>query len=132
MNKITTRTFLLFLLSMSYLSCSDNKITPLSAEMADQIKRLPANSTGLFYMNLNTLRESPFYTILIESFGEDSNHHPKYQEFAEATGFDIQNDIDQIYGAFIPSKEDKKENGLIIGTGRFNRKKNRCVYIDER
>jgi len=123
MNKITTRTFLLFLLSMSYLGCSDNKIKPLSAEMADQIKRLPANSAGLFYINLNTIRESPFYTILTESFVEDPTQHPEYQEFVQATGFDIKNDMDQIYGAYIPSKEDKKEKGLIIGTGRFNREK---------
>ncbi|HWR54776.1 MAG TPA: hypothetical protein VN428_26950 [Bryobacteraceae bacterium] len=78
---------------------------------AKLLERLPANSTAVFYVDIDGLRKAG----LMEIFGgSDMVREPEYRAFVEQTGFDYGRDLDSAILAFHSTGK------YMLLRGRFN------------
>lgn len=114
---------ILILTGMISWQCGLEKVEPFSSEMVEELALLPPTSTGVGYVNIVSLRESPFFSMLKERWENRHFHSDEYQDFMEATGLDLRKDINEIYLGFVSKEMKDKPSVLILINGIFNQDK---------
>jgi hypothetical protein len=117
--------FLIFcLVTLSFWQCETNEVGQVPKTIRGDLALLPDSSIGVGYINLKSLRESPFYSDFEESLFDRPFKDPEYQEFQGATDFDVRTDLDEIY--FSLNTKDNIHGDpqmLVSARGRFNEDK---------
>jgi hypothetical protein len=92
-------------------------VAPVSSTMKKELSRLPESAVGLTYVNVSKIKQSEFFGIFEDKFQSKLSHDKDYEEFTEATGFDLTKDVDEMYVTFAPgqSRDDKKFLAVIKG-----------------
>ncbi len=114
---------ILILMGIILWGCGREKVEPLSSKMVEELALLPSTSTGIGYINIVSLRESPFFSMLKERWENRHFHSDEYQEFMEATGLDLRKDINEIYLGFVTNKMKDEPSVLMLIHGIFNQEK---------
>jgi hypothetical protein len=91
--------------------------------MSKQLALMPQSSSGLGYINLEKMRQSPFYEMMQDSLRNRMRHHRELDEFAEATGFDLREDVKEMYLSFDPNPQKREGNFLIVAPGQYDPQK---------
>lgn len=78
---------------------------------------LPAQSTALFGVDVDSLRLTPIYAKWNQQQGQQRDKH--YDEFVAQTGFDPLRDVEAVTGA--AWKDGDQARGLVVVTARYNR-----------
>jgi len=104
---------IIVLVLAEFWQCSRKPSEPLSAEMEQELALLPSAAAGLGYLNIKSIKESPFFSMVKQNLEENPFYSDDYEEFMEATGLDIRRDIDEIYLSVNPGSE-SDENGLFV------------------
>ncbi len=91
-----------------------------SGELPELLSLAPAASYRLGYIDVNSLRNSPFMAQLV-SLAPEPRTDPEYTEFVRATGFDYTRDLDHLLLAWWPSSPNPTT--AAIAEGRFDREK---------
>ena len=101
-----------------FWDCSREDSQPLSRDVEYEIALLPAQSSGLGFLNVKAIRESPFFAMVKENLEENPFYSEDYQEFMDATGLDIRKDVEELYFCLIPEEDQEKPElfALIKGT----------------
>jgi len=102
------------------IKCSGDRQESLSNSMAAELALLPESSAGVGHINIQNLRESPFYEMMQDNFSRTPFHSREYQEFMDATGIDLRKDIHEIYFGISPRKEEEKAEFLAVIKGDFD------------
>jgi hypothetical protein len=100
--------------------CDTARKESLPKSMAEELTLLPESAAGVGHINIQNLRESPFYQMMQDNLFKTPLHSREYQEFIEATGLDLGKDIKEIYFSVSPKKEDEKAEFLIVIKGSFD------------
>ncbi|MBN2367295.1 MAG: hypothetical protein JXL67_14085 [Calditrichaeota bacterium] len=103
-------------ITLSGWQCDREKAEPLSTEMASEIASLPDEAPAIGYMNVQNLRESPFFSIFEDRMDDGTFCSEEYNKFMDATGLDIHKDIHQVYFCFFPGEESRF---LAVVTGNY-------------
>ena len=85
-----------------FFQCSRDHSEALSSEMTRELALLPSSAVGLGYLNIKGVKKSPFYAMVKKNLEENPFYSDDYQEFMEATGMDIREDIDELYFSMNP------------------------------
>ena len=112
--------FLLLTVMLFIWYCDTTKKESLSKSMAEELALLPESAAGVGHINIQNLRESPFYQLMQDNLSRTPFHSREYQEFMEATGLDLGKDIQEIYFSVSPKKEDEKAEFLAVIKGSFD------------
>ena len=97
MKKIIVSMVLLLAAIMFVWQCDTAKKESLPKSMAEELALLPESAAGVGHINIQNLRESPFYQLMQDNLSRTPFHSREYQEFMEATGLDLGKDIQEIY-----------------------------------
>ena len=81
----------------------------------DELRYVPADARVLAYANVRDVMNSELRQKIRKIRPEGERH----DEFKQATGIDIENDIDEVV-ASVSSIGDEPENALVIARGRFD------------
>ena len=100
--------------------CDTARKESLSKSMTEELALLPESAAGVGHINIQNLRESPFYQLMQDNLSRTPFHSREYQEFMEATGLDLGKDIQEIYFSVSPKKEDEKAEFLAVIRGNFD------------
>jgi len=114
---------ILILMGIILWRCDQERVEPLSSEMVEELTLLPSTSTGIGYINIVSLRESPFFSMLKERWENRHFHSDEYQEFMKATGLDLRKDINEIYLGLVTNKMKDEPSVLMLIHGNFNQDK---------
>jgi hypothetical protein len=109
----------LTLIAISMWQCARERVEPVSSDMAQQLALMPQSTSGLAYINLEKMRQSPFYEMMQDSLRNRMRQHRELDEFAEATGFDIREDVREVYLSFDPNPQKREGNFLIVALGQY-------------
>ncbi len=124
--------FIIFtLIIMVFTGCGTFENESLSADMRTKLQKLPTNAHMIGYVNLTKLKSSPLYELFGDDVEDQVMHNEEYQEFLEATGFDFEKNLAEIYFASTPTDDPDKQKGLFIASGEFNPDKI-VAYIQEK
>lgn len=113
---------LLILITVTLWQCARERMEPLSSGMAKELALLPSTS-GLAYLNLGKIRQSPFYEMMQDSLRNHMRNHRELDEFQEATGFDIRKDVNEVYVAFDPDPRRHKGDFLLVAIANYDPQK---------
>ncbi|MFQ5583073.1 MAG: hypothetical protein ACE5GL_01395 [Calditrichia bacterium] len=103
--------------------CAPERTEKLSSDVAIQLSMLPEEANGVTYINVAALKESPFFAMAMEDLDRNHFTHSEYEEFMEATGFDLRKDVEKIYIAFSPGDNPHAKKFIAVVTGKFNPEK---------
>jgi hypothetical protein len=123
MKKIIGSFLLLLAVLLFVWQCDTARKESLSKSMVEELALLPQSSAGIGHINIQNLRESPFYEMMQNNFSRTPFHSQEYQEFMNATGIDLRKDIQEIYFSISPRKADEKAEFLAVVKGAFNPEK---------
>ena len=87
---------------------------------AQFLRFVPAGTTSVIFVDLDSLRFSPFLDALY-SWAPHPAEDSEYSEFVGATGFDYERDLGKIFVAI--SNHEASSSTLLLAEGRFDRKK---------
>ncbi len=123
MKKLFNSALLLLLVAMLWQCGTDS--SPFSAEMTQELSRLPVQNgnSGLAYINIKMLRESDFYDMVNDSINSHIEHQRDFQEFLSQTGFDFRNDVDEIYAVFDSHARQRSGSALLVAIGSYQPEK---------
>jgi hypothetical protein len=129
--KLFLKYFLVLFISVLFIwQCGTERPDPITAEMKKDLDLLPSSGLGLAYINLEHMRDSDFYKEFIDQHMEDKLDHSIYKQFKEKTGFDIQQDLHQMYIVLLSGEKLSEENGLFLAKGSFDKNK-LDLFIEE-
>ncbi len=117
---------ILLLVSTLLWQCVQEKKEALTADMRQELVLLSNLEhqekpfAGFAYMNFSKIRQSPFYEMIVDSLRTRMHKNKDFEEFAEASGFDLREDVDQVYVAFDTPQKRHEENMLIVAIGNYN------------
>jgi len=115
---------LLTLLNVMFLmNCTQPDSQPLSQNAEYELALLPAQSSGLGFLNIQVIRESPFFNMVEDNLEENPFYSEDYQEFMDATGLDIRKDITEIYFCLIPGESKDKPEMFALIKGNYDPQK---------
>ena len=121
--------FPVFIISFVIAISGCNKMAErVPKSMETQLALLPEQATAIGYVNVKKIHDSEFFKMILDSADVNPFHQNEYQEFVEATGLDLQKDIDEIYIAGNPGDHPQEKDGLIVVLGKFDSEKI-IVYI---
>jgi hypothetical protein len=123
MKKIIVSIVLLLAAIIFVWQCDTARKEPLSKSMVEELALLPESSAGIGHINIQNLRESPFYEMMQDDLSRSPFHSREYQKFMDATGLDLRRDIQEIYFSVSPKKEDEKVEFLAVIKGNFDPEK---------
>ena len=113
-----------------FWQCTPDSSQSLSEEMSTEIAMLPTESGTMGYLNVKSIKNSPFYSFVEENLEDNPVYSEEYQEFIEATGLDIRKDIDEIYFTF--TQNDMEDDPSVFAVIKGNYKPERIMdYIME-
>ncbi|MFZ0390692.1 MAG: hypothetical protein WAN36_09575 [Calditrichia bacterium] len=121
-----TRVLMTLLLSFFLtitLSCEKETTEELPAPVQDELSMLPQNPMGVGYLDVNAIRNSPFYQNIAKENQSQWFTGRDYQEFVNSTGIDLQKDINQLYFSMNTPSQQTKPQFLILAGGNFNENK---------
>jgi hypothetical protein len=81
---------------------------------------MPGNAQTVLFIDLNDLRQQPFFTDLL-AWAPKPVLDPAYDQFRRDTGFDYEKDLDRIAIAF--EKHEARQIFFAVANGRFDQKK---------
>ncbi len=84
---------------------------------------LPQETNLMGSMNLSKIRDTEIYDLFVKYAGRTPFESEDYQIFVEKTGFDIQQDLSQVYFAGIDPGNRHTARGVFIATGNFSPEK---------
>ncbi len=119
MKKIIVLFVLFAFITAAGWQCTREQPEPLSRKMWGQIALLPESAPAIGYVNIQSLKDSPFFSIFEDHIGKKHFYSDEYQEFMDATGLDIRRDIHEIYFCFLPEKEGGPEGILAVINGSY-------------
>jgi hypothetical protein len=90
------------------------------AGRADLLSLMPADASGVGFLDLAQLRNSPFLTQLM-SWAPQPTPDSDYAQFVQATGFNYERDLDRLALAF--NRQSRNLTIFAVAEGRFDRKK---------
>lgn len=118
---------LLFLFSVGLYQCSGNNPQALTGEMNNHLALLPEDATGVAFVNIEQMRQSPFFNMMIDSLEMHTHDNDDLRDFVDATGFNLEKDVEAIYAAFLTDTyqeaRDQHDNALVIAIGNFDAEK---------
>jgi len=103
-----------------FIQCGRERPESISEEMKTDMQLLPGSGIGLAYLNLEHLRSSTLYKDLLGDDLKKGLNNSIYRRFAEKTGFDIQEDLNQVYMVMLSGQELSEESGFILAKGSFD------------
>lgn len=112
----------IMLLSTLFWQC-ERTTTPVSSSMKKELSRLPESAIGMAYMNVSKVKESDFFSMFEDEFQSKLSRDEEYQEFTEATGFDLTKDVDEMYVVFAPGHSRDEKQFLAVIKGNFDEDK---------
>lgn len=112
----------IILLSTLFWQC-ERTMTPVSSSMKKELSRLPESAIGMAYVNVSKIKDSDFFSMFEEEFQSKLSHDEEYQDFTEATGFDLTKDVDEMYIAFAPGHSRDEKQFLAVIKGDFDKDK---------
>ena len=122
---------IIFLLALVFISsCGIVERESLSAEMRDQLQKLPSDANLIGYINFTRMKTSPFFDLFQDDIEDEMFLSEEYQDFLKSTGFDIEKDIHEVSFATISPEKSEGYNGIFIASGAFNPDKI-IAYIKE-
>lgn len=86
-------------------------------EGPQELRYVPADAAVVAYANVRDVMQSELRQRLHEKI--PSHDRDGQKEFEEATGIDIERDIDRVV-AFMSPGEEKRYSGMVLATGRFD------------
>ena len=121
---------IIFLLAVFLWQCAPDYSESLSREMAAEIAMLPADPAAIGYLNIESIKQSEFFSLVEENLEKNPFYSDDYQEFMDATGLDIREDIDEVYFTF--NKKDTDDDPELFAVIRGNFQPERIMdYIME-
>ena len=115
------KTLTLFLLALFLISsCQITDRESISANMREQLQKLPQESSIIGYVNLTKLKSSSVYDLFKGDVEDEIMEHDEYQEFLEITGFDLEKDLHEIYFAALSLDKKSDQNGIFMASGSFS------------
>ncbi|HYA63788.1 MAG TPA: hypothetical protein VED66_11320 [Candidatus Sulfotelmatobacter sp.] len=108
---------LLAALSVGYWRWASRDST---AERGDLLSLMPADASGVGFLDLAQLRNSPFLAQLM-TWAPQPTPDSDYAQFVQATGFDYERDLDRLALAF--NRQSPNSTVFAVADGRFDRKK---------
>jgi hypothetical protein len=116
---------ILFAFCFLFIYCSREHFSHISLSIKTNVSLLPQDALGIGYANLTSIKKSPFFEELFKSWEKDSFYSEELEQIFNETGFDIRNDVEEVFFSIskknIGSKRTTK--GILIATGNFNRNK---------
>jgi hypothetical protein len=83
-----------------------------------ELRYVPKDAVVVAFVNVRDVMASEFRQKIR---GLESAHDAKgQQEFREATGIDIENDIDHVVACMLPGDSAVERRGFVLASGRFN------------
>ena len=123
--------YIIFILSLVFIvSCDIVERESLSAEMRDQLQKLPHDANLIGYINFARMKSNPVFDLFQEDIEDEMFQSEEYEDFLKSTGFDIEEDIHEVYFAAISPEKSEGYNGIFIASGTFNPDKI-IAYIKE-
>ena len=111
--------FTIVLFSALLWQCTTDHSEALTDSMVSELSSLPAGEdVALAYANLEKMRRSPFFEIVRDSISHLLDTQPEFQEFLDHTGFDVREDINEVYAAFTPQAQGEGDM-LVIAVGAY-------------
>jgi hypothetical protein len=95
-------------------------VAPVSSTMKKELSRLPESAIGLAYVNVSKIRQSDFFGMYEDEFQTKLSRDKDYQNFAEATGFDLTKDVDEMFIIFAPGQTRSVNKFLAVIKGNFD------------
>jgi hypothetical protein len=84
----------------------------------EELRYIPKDAVVVAFVNVHDVMASEFRQKIR---GLESAHDAKgQQEFREATGIDIENDIDHVVACMLPGDSTADKRGFVLASGRFN------------
>jgi len=102
-----------------FLGCQQVK-QQIPQTMEAQLALLPENTNALGYMNVKKIHESDFVNSFLDSSNTIPFNDKEYQAFVEATGLDVQKDINEVYFAAKLGEHRQEMDGLVVINGNFD------------
>lgn len=99
--------------------CTREQPETLSRQMWGQIALLPDSAPAIGYVNIQSIKDSPFFPFIEDSMGKKHFYSDEYQEFMDATGLNLRRDIHDIYFCFFPEKEGGHKGILAVVNGSY-------------
>ncbi len=121
---------MLIMLAVAFWQCEKEYFEPVSSQMAEELALLPTPSIGMGYINVVSLQKSPFFSLMLEEWEKKPFRSQEYQEFMEATGLNVSEDIHEIYFSVISDEIDEEASALLLIKGAFDSQKI-ISYISE-
>lgn len=121
----------LMLIAVLLWQCARERVEPVSSGMAKELALLPPSTSGLAYLNLEKMRQSPFYEMMQDSLRNHMRQHREFDDFQEATGFDIREDVNEVYVAFDPDPRHRQGDFLMVAIANYDPQK-LADYIKDR
>ena len=84
---------------------------------------LPQETNLIGSINFSKIRDTEIYDLFVKYAGRTPFESEEYQIFVEKTGFDIQQDLSQVYFAGFGPGDRYNERGIFIATGNFSPEK---------
>lgn len=113
----------LMLIAIALWQCARERVEPVSSAMAKQLALLPQSASGLAYINLEKMRQSPFYEMMRDSMENRMRHDRDFEELVEATGFDFRKDVNEVYVSFDPNPQKHEGKFLVVAIGNYDPEK---------
>lgn len=123
MKKMWIFVVLIILILSLFWQCSREDSQPFSRDAEQEIALLPAQASGLGFLNIKAIRESPFFAMVKENLEENPFYSKDYQEFLDATGLDIRKDIEELYFCLIPEENQEKPELFALIKGNYDPQK---------
>lgn len=98
-------------------------VAPVSSAMKKELSRLPESAVGLTYVNVSKIKQSDFFGIFEDKFQSKLSRDKDYEEFTEATGFDLTKDVNEMYITFAPGQSRHDKKFLAVVKGNFDEDK---------
>lgn len=86
----------------------------------DILAQLPSDASTVIFVDLNTLRQSPFLAELVK-WAPQTSADADYQQFVQSTGFNYETDLDRISIAILHRGQETEL--FVVADGRFNHDK---------
>ncbi len=86
----------------------------------DLLAKMPADSSAVFYIDLDALRQSPFLAELYK-WAPQPTADADYTQFLQSTGFNYESDLNRVSMALLKHGQDSTL--FAVADGRFDRKK---------
>jgi hypothetical protein len=111
----------IFFIALFFItSCQVVERESISANMHEQLQKLPQESSIIGYINLAKLKTSPVYDLFKGDVEDEIIQNDEYQEFLEITGFDLEKDLHEIYFAALSLNKKDDQRGIFMASGSFS------------